>query len=135
MKRQKVEKKWRTRASIPLPLACEASALPFELAPRSWYGATFFAMRLCDGRAAQFCLLEKLVYRPAGMRPSYAIYVGRARATCDNKTCVPARRPRAAKKETAKMRSGAVKHHNPLGGRGHRSRYLSHAKRALYHLS
>ena len=24
---------WRTRASIPVPLACKASALPFELVP------------------------------------------------------------------------------------------------------
>jgi hypothetical protein len=26
-------KSWRLGASIPLPLACEASALPFELSP------------------------------------------------------------------------------------------------------
>ena len=28
-----IEKKWRWRVSIPLPLACKASALPFELHP------------------------------------------------------------------------------------------------------
>ena len=29
------EKRWRRWASIPLPAACKAAALPFELRPRS----------------------------------------------------------------------------------------------------
>ena len=31
-------KKWRIGASIPLPAACKAAALPFELIPRVWRG-------------------------------------------------------------------------------------------------
>ncbi len=33
------QKGWRLRASIPLPPACEAGALPFELSPQ--YGQAF----------------------------------------------------------------------------------------------
>ena len=29
--------KWRRRVSIPVPLACKASALPFELHPLTWW--------------------------------------------------------------------------------------------------
>ena len=35
------KKKWRCRASIPVPLACKASALPFELHPPDFITLSF----------------------------------------------------------------------------------------------
>ena len=34
-------KKWRSGASIPIPLACKASALPFELQPQKFFFQKF----------------------------------------------------------------------------------------------
>jgi len=34
-KQNKTQKKWRIRASIPVPLACEASDLPIDLIPQT----------------------------------------------------------------------------------------------------
>ena len=86
---------WRCRASIPVPIACEASALPFELHPRTlqaseqnpWYISFRFA------RSCQFLPII-------------------------SKHEIELSKPRKC-----------------FGDAGHRSPYLSHAKRTLYHLS
>ena len=46
---------WRTRASIPLPLACKASALPFELVPLF----VMYKIRTCAGKAHQISSLTR----------------------------------------------------------------------------
>ena len=86
---------WRCGASIPVPIACEASALPFELHPRTlqaseqnpWYISFRFA------RSCQFLPII-------------------------SKHEIELSKPRKC-----------------FGDAGHRSPYLSHAKRTLYHLS
>ena len=86
---------WRCGASIPVPLACEASALPFELHPLE---CVCFVIMKQPSFCCVFiwCLLRHLLDTAFGVN-----FV--AKVDC--------------------------------GDAGHRSPYLSHAKRALYHLS
>ncbi len=82
LRTKRTKKTWRRRASIPVPLACKANALPFELHPP-------------DIITHNFIVFQRLTHTQ-----------------------------HYEQKEQRKR-----------GDAGHRSRYLSHAKRALYHLS
>ena len=75
-----LKSEWRTGVSIPVPLECESSALPFELVPLD----SFVNKTRCGD-------VELAIFR-------FFVKTG-------------------------------------SGEPGHRSPYLSHAKRALYHLS
>ena len=86
---------WSCRGSIPVPLTCKASALPFELHPLE---CVCFVIMKQPSFCCVFiwCLLRHLLDTAIGV-----LFV--AKVDC--------------------------------GDAGHRSPYLSHAKRALYHLS
>ena len=46
----KIKKTWRCRGSNPVPLACKASALPFELHPLDWDPRNIFKYFVTENR-------------------------------------------------------------------------------------
>ena len=60
-------KKWRTGASIPVPLACEASALPFELVPLATSRETNLATFHSYGSFYSICFLDNLISDKSNM--------------------------------------------------------------------
>ena len=87
---------WRCGASIPVPLACKASALPFELHSRNDF-ASIYLLNTIHEISVSIC-----------NEVSFFLIISKWKKLSNPQKCA--------------------------GDAGHRSPYLSHAQRALYHL-
>ena len=132
---------WRMRASIPLPRACKARALPFELIPRRLFapvGIRYFTFSSILKSLLVYCqrydyIVEKRKLFQFRESNNYQVKLGLATNSWGGFNIFDMIFPYRHFRTTFILTSRRLR--NVDGGCGHRSRYLAHAKRALYHLS